>query len=77
MSAEIPTPTPTIIEIKKNIQDIVSKLMSNSQTGLTGEENKIIEQISKYKLANQEELERLSKEFGNVLNPQATDDPDS
>jgi hypothetical protein len=62
MSAE----NPTIIEIKKQIQGIVSKLMSDSQTGLTEEENKLIEQISKYKVANN--LKELSDAFDNVLN---------
>jgi hypothetical protein len=40
--------------------------MSDSQTGLTEEENKLIEQISKYKVANN--LKELSDAFDNVLN---------
>lgn len=75
MSAEIPTPTPTIIEIKKNIQNIVSKLMSDPQIGLTEDENKLIEQISKYRVA--ENLEELSNAFDNEFKPQATDDSGS
>ena len=52
-----------IIKIKKQIQGIVSKLMSEPQTELTEEENKLIEQISKYKVTNQKELTKLSKEL--------------
>ena len=58
--------TPTIIEIKKQIQSIVSKLMSET-TQITGEEKTLIEQISKYKVSNN--LETLSNEFGNVVTP--------
>ena len=54
----------TIIEIKKNIQSLVSKLMSNNQE-LIEDENKLIEKISKYKVATN--LEDLSKKFDNVL----------
>ena len=70
MSAENPK---TIIEIKKNIQSIVSKLMSNTVNTLTGEETSIIQQISKYKVANQGELKRLSELFDNVLEPPSSD----
>ena len=56
-----------IVEIKKKIQNIISKLMSNSQDNLDEEENKLIEQICKYRVANKEELTRLSKEFDKVL----------
>ena len=60
--------TATIIEIKKNIQSIVSKLMSDVQATIT-EETSIIQQISQYKVATK--LGDLSKEFGNVLEPQS------
>ena len=62
MSTENPK---TIIEIKKNIQSIVSKLMSNTENTLGNEENALIGQISQYKVSNN--LEDLSKAFGNVL----------
>lgn len=55
-----------ILEIKKQIQSIVSKLMGNNQESLTDDENKSIEQISKYKVANN--LKELSDAFDNVLN---------
>ena len=67
-------PQKTIIEIKQEIQSIVSKLMSNTENTententvntLTDAENTLIEQISKYKVSNN--LEALSTEFGNVL----------
>lgn len=66
MSTETPK---TIIEIKQKIQSIVSKLMREPTTQITVEENTLIQQISKYKVANQEELTRLSKAFGDVVNP--------
>ena len=59
--------TATIIEIKKNIQSIVSKLMSNSVNTLI--DTSIIEQISKYKVAT--DLVDLSNKFGNVLDSQS------
>ena len=68
--------TITIIEIKKNIQSIVSKLMSNTVNTvntvntLTDEEKTLIEQISKYKVATN--LGDLSTKFGNVLEPPNT-----
>jgi hypothetical protein len=64
-----------IIKIKKQIQDIVSKLMGTTTptNDLTEEETKLIETIGKYKVANQEELTKLSKAFGDVLKlPQTT-----
>jgi len=63
----------TIIEIKKNIQSIVSKLMSNPQTEISEEEKTLIGQISKYKVTNQEELIRISGLFDNVLKPPSSD----
>ena len=73
MSTENSENPKTIIEIKKNIQSIVSKLMSNTENTentvntLTGEEKTLIEQISRYKVSNN--LEALSNAFGNVLAP--------
>jgi len=61
-------PQKTILEIKQKIQSIVSKLMSNSTTTITEDEGKLIEQISKYKVATN--LENLSNTFGNVVTPQ-------
>lgn len=66
---------PTIIEIKKQIQSIVSNLMSNSTTQITEDQKKLIQQISKYKVANN--LEDLSKAFGNVLDTSQATNPDS
>ena len=64
MSAEQPQP---ILQIKKGIQSIVSKLMSDPQTQLEEKETELIGQISKYKVATN--LKELSNVFGNVLNP--------
>lgn len=61
MSDEHTTP----IIIKKHIQTMLSK----PKQELNEEDKKIIEIINKYKVVNQEELKRLSKEFGNVINP--------
>ena len=52
-----------IIETKKNIQSIVSNLMSNST--ITEEGNTLIKQISQYNVAK--DLKNLSEKFGNVL----------
>ena len=55
-----------IIKIKQNIQRAISKLMSNPQHNLDEVENKLIEQIRKYRVAEKtekNELTRLSKEF--------------
>ena len=57
-------PQETIIGIKQKIQSIVSKLMSNTKE-LTEDDNKLIEQINKYRVATN--LEELSKEFSNVF----------
>ena len=52
-----------IIETKKNIQSIVSNLMSNST--ITEEGHTLIKQISQYNVAT--DLKNLSEKFGNVL----------
>jgi hypothetical protein len=54
-----------VTKIKQKIQGIVSKLMSNPEPALTEDENRIIEQIGKYKVATN--LETLSKAFGDVV----------
>ena len=64
MSTEQPK---AIIEIKQQIQRIVSKLMSNSTTQITEDQRKLIQQIRKYKVSNN--LEALSEKFGNVVTP--------
>ena len=73
MSAE--NSTSTIIEIKKQIQSIVSKLMSVPTTQITEEDNVLIEQISKYKVAIN--LKELSGAFGNVLESSQAQSSDS
>jgi hypothetical protein len=69
MSAEQPQP---ILQIKKGIQSIVSKLMSDPKQQLGEKETDLIGQISKYKVASQEDLTKLSNSFGNVLDSPAT-----
>ena len=64
MNEQTPQPK-TILQIKKEIQSIVSKLMSETQTTITTEDNSIIKQISQYKVSNN--LEALSNAFGNVF----------
>lgn len=61
----MPAENTTPIIIKKHIQTMLSK----PKQELNEEDKKIIEIINKYKVVNQEELKRLSKEFGNVINP--------
>ena len=73
MSTE--NPTSIIIEIKQKIQSIVSKLMSDPQTLLEDDEKKLIGQIRKYKVATN--LEELSENFGNVLEPSQAQSSDS
>jgi hypothetical protein len=64
-----------IIKIKKQIQSIVSKLMSNPEPALTEEETKLIETIGKYKVAKNSE--ELSANFDNVLETPQTTNPGS
>lgn len=54
----------SIIKIKKQIQEGIK---SNNHIN-----DELLNKISKYKVANQEELTRLSKAFGNVNPRQAT-----
>lgn len=56
-----------IIETKQKIQHIVSNLMSDQATKLTQDEINLTKIINKYKVANQEELKKLSGLFGNIL----------
>ena len=74
MNGQIQQPK-TILQIKQQIQSIVSNLMSNSTTQITEDQKKLIQQISKYKVANN--LETLSKEFGNVLESSQAQSSDS
>ena len=53
----------SIIKIKKQIQEGIKNNYIDEN---------ILNQISKYKEANPEELKRLSKVFGNVLEPPTT-----
>ena len=78
------TQSNAILETKKQIQDIVSKLMDTTTTAtndLTEEETKlietIVETIGKYKVANQTELTKLSEAFGDVLESLQTTNTDS
>ena len=58
---------PTIIKIKKQIQEGIKNNNNNNNNNI--DEN-ILNQISKYKEANTEELGKLSNAFGNVVTPQ-------
>jgi len=77
------TQSNAILETKKQIQDIVSKLMdtTTATNDLTEEETKlietIVETIGKYKVANQTELTKLSEAFGDVLESLQTTNTDS
>ena len=61
----------TILQIKQDIQDILSRLMTNKEV-TTNELENIENIIGKYKIANKNELTRLSGEFGDVNPRQAT-----
>ena len=50
-----------MLKIKKQIQEGIK---SNDRIN-----DELLNKISKYKVANQEELTRLSKAFGDVVNP--------
>ena len=66
----------TILQIKQDIQDILSRLMTTTTTNdLTGEETKLIETIRKYRVVDKIELNALSEAFGDVVIPLQTTNP--